>query len=161
MQSSSEDTSEEEEEIDHEDINEEGQEVTDKQNIEKDDCNEIINDDDVVVNNSINLLKNIPIAKLETKKPHPDTEVKKEMNLKKQEVEENKADVISSKPSVYVPVNRLPEIQEARLKLPVTAEEQVIMEVINENQVVIIAGETGSGKTTQVPQFLYEAGYAL
>lgn len=36
----------------------------------------------------------------------------------------------------------------------------MIMENINENPVVIICGETGSGKTTQVPQFLYEAGYA-
>jgi ATP-dependent RNA helicase DHX37/DHR1 len=34
------------------------------------------------------------------------------------------------------------------------------MESIAENDIVIIAGETGSGKTTQVPQFLYEAGYA-
>jgi ATP-dependent RNA helicase DHX37/DHR1 len=34
------------------------------------------------------------------------------------------------------------------------------MESINENEIVIISGETGSGKTTQVPQFLYEAGYA-
>lgn len=51
-------------------------------------------------------------------------------------------------------------IQEARLKLPILAEEQVVMETINENPVVIICGETGSGKTTQVPQFLYEAGYA-
>lgn len=49
--------------------------------------------------------------------------------------------------------------QEARLKLPILAEEQVIMEAINENPIVIICGETGSGKTTQVPQFLYEAGY--
>lgn len=67
---------------------------------------------------------------------------------------------VSSKPAVFVPVNRKPEIQEARMKLPVLSEEQSIMESIAENPVVIIAGETGSGKTTQVPQFLYEAGYA-
>uniref|UniRef100_A0A8C3T720 DEAH-box helicase 37 n=1 Tax=Chelydra serpentina TaxID=8475 RepID=A0A8C3T720_CHESE len=66
----------------------------------------------------------------------------------------------SSKPAVFIPVDRSSEIQEARLKLPILAEEQVIMEAINENPVVIICGETGSGKTTQVPQFLYEAGYA-
>ena len=35
------------------------------------------------------------------------------------------------------------------------------MEAITQNQVVIICGETGSGKTTQVPQFLYEAGYGF
>jgi ATP-dependent helicase HrpA len=29
---------------------------------------------------------------------------------------------------------------------------------IRENQVVIIAGETGSGKTTQIPKFLLECG---
>ncbi|GFR68244.1 pre-mRNA-splicing factor ATP-dependent RNA helicase prp16 [Elysia marginata] len=65
-----------------------------------------------------------------------------------------------SKPATFIPVDRKPEIQEARLKLPILAEEQVVMETINENPVVIICGETGSGKTTQVPQFLYEAGYA-
>lgn len=40
------------------------------------------------------------------------------------------------------------------------AEEQVIMEAVRENSFVVLCGETGSGKTTQVPQFLYEAGYA-
>ena len=61
---------------------------------------------------------------------------------------------------VNIPVSREKTIQDARLKLPILAEEQGIMEAINENPVVIICGETGSGKTTQVPQFLYEAGYA-
>ncbi|KAJ0161106.1 putative ATP-dependent RNA helicase PB1A10.06c [Colletotrichum tanaceti] len=58
-----------------------------------------------------------------------------------------------------VQVTRTPEIQEARLKLPVVAEEQRIMEVIHNNDIVVVCGATGSGKTTQVPQFLYEAGY--
>lgn len=67
---------------------------------------------------------------------------------------------VSSQPAIFIPVDRLPEIQEARLKLPVLAEEQVIMEAVKENPFVVLCGETGSGKTTQVPQFLYEAGYA-
>lgn len=48
-------------------------------------------------------------------------------------------------PAVYVTLNRKAEIQAARLKLPVVADEQVIVETINENSVVIITGETGSG----------------
>lgn len=34
------------------------------------------------------------------------------------------------------------------------------MEAVAEHPIVIVCGETGSGKTTQVPQFLYEAGFA-
>ncbi|KAF1844812.1 DEAH-box RNA helicase-like protein [Cucurbitaria berberidis CBS 394.84] len=58
-----------------------------------------------------------------------------------------------------VNVDRSPEIQESRLQLPIVAEEQKIMEAIHNNDVVVVWGATGSGKTTQVPQFLYEAGY--
>lgn len=58
-----------------------------------------------------------------------------------------------------VPVTRSTDIQEARMKLPVVAEEQKIMEAIHNNNIVVICGSTGSGKTTQVPQFLFEAGY--
>ncbi|KAH3887884.1 probable ATP-dependent RNA helicase DHX37 [Dreissena polymorpha] len=61
---------------------------------------------------------------------------------------------------VNIPVERDTVIQNARLKLPILGEEQSIVEAINEHPVMIICGETGSGKTTQVPQFLYEAGYA-
>ena len=46
------------------------------------------------------------------------------------------------------------------MQLPVCGQEQEIMEAIMENPVIILSGETGSGKTTQVPQFLYEAGFA-
>lgn len=67
---------------------------------------------------------------------------------------------VVKKPAVFVSLVRDSEIQAARLKLPIIAEEQIIMETISENMITILAGETGSGKTTQVPQFLYEAGYA-
>ncbi|KAL9652504.1 hypothetical protein ABK040_000076 [Willaertia magna] len=59
----------------------------------------------------------------------------------------------------YVKVDRKPEIQEQRMALPICGEEQRIMETINENEIVVVRGETGSGKTTQIPQFLYEYGY--
>ncbi|KAF1364146.1 P-loop containing nucleoside triphosphate hydrolase protein [Lizonia empirigonia] len=58
-----------------------------------------------------------------------------------------------------VAVQRSSRIQEARMQLPVVAEEQKIMEAIHNNDVVVVWGATGSGKTTQVPQFLFEAGY--
>ena len=43
--------------------------------------------------------------------------------------------------------------------LPVVQEKQQIQDAIRHHQVVIIAGETGSGKTTQLPKMLLEMGY--
>lgn len=63
--------------------------------------------------------------------------------------------------SIYVSVNRPEAVQAARLKLPILSEEHRIMEEIMYHPVVIVCGETGSGKTTQVPQFLYEGGYTM
>lgn len=60
----------------------------------------------------------------------------------------------------YVSINRSPEMEKSRSALPIVSEEHSIMDAVNNNPVVIICGETGSGKTTQVPQFLYEAGFA-
>ncbi|KAJ2006785.1 putative ATP-dependent RNA helicase DHR1 [Coemansia thaxteri] len=65
----------------------------------------------------------------------------------------------SKRQAFYVPVDRPDSIQQQRAQLPVYAEEQQIMEAIASNPVVVLSGETGSGKTTQVPQFLFEAGY--
>ncbi|KAJ2613647.1 putative ATP-dependent RNA helicase DHR1 [Coemansia sp. RSA 1365] len=69
------------------------------------------------------------------------------------------AGIQESTKAYYVPVERSEQIQRQRMQLPVYAEEQQIMEAITQNLVVVLSGETGSGKTTQVPQFLLEAGY--
>ena len=58
-------------------------------------------------------------------------------------------------------LKRRASVAESRMDLPILAEEQAIVEAIRMNPVVIIAGETGSGKTTQVPQMLYEAGFGF
>jgi len=50
-------------------------------------------------------------------------------------------------------------LREQRQYLPAFACREELMRVIRENQVVIVVGETGSGKTTQVAQFLHEEGY--
>jgi pre-mRNA-splicing factor ATP-dependent RNA helicase DHX38/PRP16 len=50
-------------------------------------------------------------------------------------------------------------LREQREYLPAFAVREEVLRVIRENQVVIVVGETGSGKTTQLTQFLYEDGY--
>ena len=50
-------------------------------------------------------------------------------------------------------------IQEQRFLLPVFTVREDLMDVIRENQIVVVVGETGSGKTTQMTQYLYEEGY--
>ncbi|KAB8237746.1 ATP-dependent RNA helicase ECM16 [Aspergillus alliaceus] len=59
----------------------------------------------------------------------------------------------------HVQVDRSEDIQNTRLGLPVVGEEQKIMEAVYNNSSVVIWGATGSGKTTQLPQFLFEAGF--
>lgn len=51
-------------------------------------------------------------------------------------------------------------IDEVRMALPVYHVKDEIMDLLREHQVLIAVGETGSGKTTQLTQYLYEKGYA-
>nr|KYP64481.1 putative ATP-dependent RNA helicase DHX37 [Cajanus cajan] len=74
----------------------------------------------------------------------------------------NLLDYSSTRPPnvpTVVHVHRPTEVEDKRKDLPIVMMEQEIMEAINDRSSVIICGETGCGKTTQVPQFLYEAGY--
>ena len=51
-------------------------------------------------------------------------------------------------------------IKQQREFLPIYTVRQQLLKVVRENQVVIIVGETGSGKTTQLTQYLHEDGYS-
>ncbi|XP_040826897.1 pre-mRNA-splicing factor ATP-dependent RNA helicase PRP16-like [Ochotona curzoniae] len=50
-------------------------------------------------------------------------------------------------------------IREQRQYLPIFAVRQELLTAIRDNSVVIVVGETGSGKTTQLTQYLHEDGY--
>jgi len=50
---------------------------------------------------------------------------------------------------------------EVKSLLPIVEKKSQIIEAIARYQVVIICGETGSGKTTQLPQFCREMGRGL
>jgi pre-mRNA-splicing factor ATP-dependent RNA helicase DHX15/PRP43 len=52
-------------------------------------------------------------------------------------------------------------ILETRQKLPVYKFKDKLIETVRRNQFVVVEGETGSGKTTQIPQFLVNAGFVI
>ncbi|KAJ6359308.1 hypothetical protein OIU76_000941, partial [Salix suchowensis] len=50
-------------------------------------------------------------------------------------------------------------MQEQRQSLPIYKLKKELIQAVHDNQVLVVIGETGSGKTTQVTQYLAEAGY--
>ena len=48
-------------------------------------------------------------------------------------------------------------IKETQRSLPIYPFKKSLLEAVEQFQVLIIEGETGSGKTTQIPQYLHQA----
>ncbi|KAG2382425.1 hypothetical protein C9374_005627 [Naegleria lovaniensis] len=97
---------------------------------------------DLLVEDEIEFIQEI----LEGKREMPE-ELKKELGLTDHNIQLNKA------------VNKVTSMQEFRKTLPIYSMRDKLIQAVNENQVIIIVGETGSGKTTQLTQYLHEAGY--
>ena len=68
------------------------------------------------------------------------------LTAKETELEKAKEVSVDGKKAVWENVQRLPDIQKSRMELPVTMEEQRVVEAIRLNDIVVLVGETGSGK---------------
>ncbi|XP_007535713.1 probable ATP-dependent RNA helicase DHX34 [Erinaceus europaeus] len=55
---------------------------------------------------------------------------------------------------------RLAKLQRERAALPIAQYGHRILQTLREHQVVVVAGDTGCGKSTQVPQYLLAAGFS-
>ncbi|KAG6332920.1 hypothetical protein ID866_6173, partial [Astraeus odoratus] len=64
-----------------------------------------------------------------------------------------------NKATTYGEITSL-SIQEQRRSLPIYKLRDALLQAISEHQVLIVVGDTGSGKTTQMVQYLAESGYA-
>ena len=56
--------------------------------------------------------------------------------------------------------SRLRKLRASQANLPIAEYRSSILESLEKNQVIIVAGDTGCGKSTQVPQYLLQAGYS-
>ncbi|KAG0221002.1 ATP-dependent RNA helicase DHX8 [Mortierella sp. GBAus27b] len=57
-------------------------------------------------------------------------------------------------------LQRARELKKHRRALPIFSARDAIIKEVKDNACVVIVGETGSGKTTQIPQYLLESGLA-
>lgn len=62
----------------------------------------------------------------------------------------------NAKPNSF---NRRQKIAQQRKSLPIASVEKRLVQEVRNNDTLIVVGETGSGKTTQIPQFLFNAGF--
>ncbi|WAR11542.1 PRP16-like protein, partial [Mya arenaria] len=92
------------------------------------------------------------------------------MGVKKKEEEDEReerdykadhkfADLLNDKTEAVSEFAKKRTLQSQRQYLPIFAVRNELLNIIRDNSVIIIVGETGSGKTTQLTQYLHEDGY--
>lgn len=51
------------------------------------------------------------------------------------------------------------ELADQVAKLPVVASQNQFLELLDKNKAIVVIGETGSGKSTQIPKWCVQAAY--
>ncbi len=89
-------------------------------------------------------------------------QAEKDQNIeqkRKEKEQEKRKQLASLVPKPIFNLKNVPRvIQEQKKALPIFAFKDKLLKAINTNQMVIVIGETGSGKSTQIPQYIAEAG---
>ncbi|XP_076180765.1 ATP-dependent RNA helicase pea isoform X1 [Ptiloglossa arizonensis] len=80
------------------------------------------------------------------------------IGLQTQDLPEWKKHVIGGKKSSFGKKTNL-TLLEQRQSLPIYKLRDDLVKAVTDNQILIVIGETGSGKTTQITQYLAEAGF--
>ncbi|XP_069818801.1 3'-5' RNA helicase YTHDC2 isoform X3 [Dendropsophus ebraccatus] len=106
-----------------------------------------------------NLIQRYPVTSRERTDLLPKTE-RENLFVEAESREINKTSGRLNNGIPQVPVKRgNSEFDSFRQSLPVYEKQEEIVKIIKDNKVVLIVGETGSGKTTQIPQFLLDDSY--
>ncbi|XP_050768677.1 3'-5' RNA helicase YTHDC2 [Gymnogyps californianus] len=106
------------------------------------------------------LIQRFPVTNKERTELLPKTERGNACAVESENREVNKTSGRLNNGIPQVPVKRgESEFDSFRQSLPVFEKQEEIVKIIKDNKVVLIVGETGSGKTTQIPQFLLDDCY--
>ncbi|XP_050186132.1 3'-5' RNA helicase YTHDC2-like [Myiozetetes cayanensis] len=106
------------------------------------------------------LIRNFPVTNKERTELLPKTERGNACAVESENREVIKTSGRLNDGVPQVPVKRgESEFDSFRQYLPVFEKQEEIVKIIKDNKVVLIVGETGSGKTTQIPQFILDDCY--